>query len=158
PFPSVVPEGAWLQEGVLALSISPAYQATVTASAASRGPQGRETEDAAASPDLPWGKQVPVYYYAYRGQAVTGTVTLKLRPPQVRAQCTSEVVLASGRAAVVLRLRLQPEVGSPQAIDLAMSAPTAALDNWTTLHGNNQVRRVERLPGAGPEPARGGRW
>lgn len=135
PIPDPVPQASCLREGLLGISVDPLFQANVQASVlptsvAERGP---------------WGRQVPDYAFSFWGQAVSGTVNLKPRRPQVRAQCSTEVVLATGRASALACLVLQPGVGNPDTIDVAASAPMGSSWTWKTRHGQNRVRRVERL-------------
>src|SRR5262249_21370886 len=51
----------------------------------------------------------------------------------------------SGRAVVLTRLVLQPEVGSPEQLDVQASAPVPGAWPWKTVRGNNQVRAVQPL-------------
>jgi hypothetical protein len=96
----------------------------------------------------PWGRQAPDYFFTSRIQPVEGTVTLRPRRNNVRARCNSELVIASGRAVMLTRLFLQPDVGNPESIDVALSAPVAAAISWKTKRGGNRVRSVRRLPAA----------
>ncbi len=167
-FPVMVPKGTSLWEGALAISVDPAYQATVAASVPpSSPPAAHERDDAewmdwapsalarfAALPfsQLLWGTQSPDYYFVFQNRAVTGTLKLRSRPLRVRAHCTSEVVLASGRAALAVRLLLQPEVGNPNTIDLAVSAPISGRWSWKNEDTSNAVLRMERLYAAEAAP------
>src|SRR5262249_48225954 len=103
----------------------------------------------ASTPDEegPWGKQVPDFYYPYRGQPVQGTLVLLPRRPRVRARCTSAVGLTAERAALETHLTLQPEVGTPDSVDVYVSAPPGKWE-WRTEEGTNAVRSFERLPAA----------
>jgi hypothetical protein len=145
PFPDLVPEGIRCREGALAVSVDPQYQASaqVTAEAPAEPSAGPE----AAEP-RPWGSLTPDLYYPFRGQPPAGTLHLQARQPRLRARCTSEVVLASGRAVVLARLLLQPEVGSPEQIDVHVSAPVAGTWSWKPVRGNNRVRSLQPLGGA----------
>jgi hypothetical protein len=93
----------------------------------------------------PWGNQPPDYLYPFWGQGVRGKVGLRPRSPHVRARCTSEIVLASGRAAVLTRLLLQPEVGSPDHIDLLVSTAVTGKWNWRCEGSHNAVAAMQRF-------------
>src|SRR5262249_12223555 len=115
PFPDVVPLGARFREGALGISIEAEGQRAEVNTALARS----EPEE-----DGPWGKTIPDYFYLYRGQPLQGSLTLLPRPPRLRARCTSEVYLAAGRAAVDSHLLLEAEAGSPDTLDLFLSADT----------------------------------
>jgi hypothetical protein len=139
PFPDVVPLGARFREGALAIDFDeqvyrPVFQPPLN---------GSEPEE-----DGPWGRQVPDFYHAYRGQPPTGTLRLAARPPLVRAQCSSEVVLAAGGAKVETRLLLEAEAGRPTVIDLYQSASGGGGGDWRVEQGDNRVRSAERWRGA----------
>lgn len=168
PFPEIVPQGARLWDGVLAIRLDPVHETTVHASLPPTALDDRiETEGAtiedradARVADLgplssvlrlhpsPWGTQQPDYAYTFRGHPVSGTVTLRPRPPKIRAHCTSEIVLTSGRAALLTRLLLQPEIGNPDTIDLAVSTPVPDVWSWRIEGGRNAVQRMQRLRAA----------
>ena len=74
-----------------------------------------------AEEEGPWGAQAPDHYFRYFGQPVQGTLVLQTRPARIRARCHNEVIVASGGAAVEMRLELEAEVGSPDTIDLSLS-------------------------------------
>jgi hypothetical protein len=144
PFPSVVPQGARLFEGALAIDFDQLlYEAAPETAAVPGTPEG----------EGPWGQQTPDFFYPYRGDGVQGVLRLRRRPPRVRARCSSEVVLTSGRAALVAHLFLYPVEGSTDTIDLAFSAPLPGKWQWRAGRGSNEVRRFERLPTVeGPLP------
>jgi hypothetical protein len=146
PFPDVIPLGARLREGALAIDLDESlYEARVESSARATTP----------GEDGPWGKQLPDYYFPYRGQPVRGTLTLQPRRPRVRVRCTSAVGLTADRAAVETHLTLQPEVGTPDTLDLYLSAPPAGRWEWKTEEGSNAVRSFERLPALEAAPLLG---
>jgi hypothetical protein len=146
PFPDVAPLGVRLREGALAIDLDESlYEARVDTPA--RGTTPGE--------DGPWGKQLPDYYFPYRGQPVQGTLTLQPRRPRLRARCTSAVGLTADRAAVETRLTLQPEVGTPETVDLYLSAPPAGRWQWKTEEGTNAVRSFERVPAVEAAPLLG---
>jgi hypothetical protein len=134
-FPTLRPLEGTLQESTLAINVDPHYQADVAASAA----------PIPLAVKGPWGRQTPNYTFSSRGQPLEGTIVCRPRPARLRARCTTEVVLALGKAAVVSRLLLQPDVGSPETIDLLMSAAASGPWNWRTKRGQNAVRQIERL-------------
>src|SRR5207244_12140949 len=90
PFPEIVPQGTRFWDGILAVQIDPLYEAVVRASSPAVAPeQGVEAqgEPTAAvlgssrsllnSRPAPWGAQAADHVYAFRGEAVNGTVTLQ---------------------------------------------------------------------------------
>jgi hypothetical protein len=116
PFPDAVPLGARLREGVLAVDFDEqTYRAVVTTPA----------ETSEADEEGPWGRQTPAYFYRYSGSAVAGRLRLEPRPPEVRARCTSEVFVASGRATIETHLLLDAAAGSTDVVDLMLSAGAA---------------------------------
>jgi hypothetical protein len=138
PFPDAVPLGARYREGSLAIDFDEqTYEHVAKASAP-------ETE---ADEDGPWGRQTPDLYYIYRGQPVTGTLLLRARPPRVRAKCSSEVYLTSGRAAVETRLLIEAETGGIETIEVHSSAAGVEDWAWRVEQGDNQVRAVKRIGG-----------
>jgi hypothetical protein len=172
--PRLKPEGTLFSEGALGISLDPSFRATVNPLSPATAPQlvAERVQGAGASSEtttfasalsqalslplshasalslseLPWGTNSLDYYYPFRGQPVTGRLRLELRRPRVRAQCTNEVILASGRAALRTRLLLQPEVGNPQTIDFALSSQPISSWNWKSGNSQNGVRSMERLP------------
>jgi hypothetical protein len=137
PFPESVPLGALFREGALAIEFD---EQTNEATVETRAVRSDRAEE-----DGPWGKQLPEYYFPYRGGRVRGALLLHPRPPQVRARCATAVFLASGRAAVEERLMVESEGGHPDTLDLYLSAGGAGPWDWRVQQGANQVRRVERL-------------
>ena len=142
PLPNAVPLGARFPEGALALDCDQQLFHLDVRTLADRSEAEKEG---------PWS-QPPEYYYRYRGHPITGTLLVEPRPPRLRAWCHSEVLLASGRAVVETRLRLEAEVGSPQTIDLALSESDGGPWTWRTEPGarrdeagGNGLPRIERL-------------
>jgi hypothetical protein len=149
PLPDVVPLGARFREGALALDCDEQLFHLAVRTSAERSQPDSEG---------PWGAQLPEYYYRYRVHAPTGDPPVKgelqvrARPPRLRAKCNSEIFVASGRAAVETHLLLEAEAGSPDTIDLALSAGDGGPWQWhneTAPRGEetaiNRVRRAERL-------------
>jgi hypothetical protein len=137
PFPDVVPCGARLREGGLAIDFDEsAYEARPSTLVAAEAPGEAG----------PWGQQPPGLYYPYHGKVVRGTLTLVPRRPRVRARCSSAVGLTAERAAVETHMTLEPEVGKPEAVDLYLSAPPRGRWEWRTEEGVVRVRAFERLP------------
>jgi hypothetical protein len=138
-FPDVAPRGARCREGALAIDFDEqAYRARVETAATS----SEQLEDG------PWGSQKPDIYYPYYGDPARGTLRLEPREPRVSVRCTSEVVLASDKAALVAHVLLQPGVGSPDGIDLLTSVPEGRNWHWKTVQGNNLVSGFEPVPRA----------
>jgi hypothetical protein len=135
PFPDAEPLGARFREGALAVDFDgQLYRGTVKLSggdgqgrpSAAGGALGRtEPEE-----DGPWGKRAPEHYYRYRDRPVQGSLQLEARPSRLRAQCRSEVFVASGRAAVETRLLLEAEVGSPSVVEVYVSAGGQVPPAW----------------------------
>lgn len=139
-FPDLVPLGARAREGALAIDFDEqVYQAEVTANQHPAEPDAEALR----------GKPSPDYYYPYYGQPVQGTLRLAQRAARVGARCASEVVVAGGRASLTTHLTLRPEVGSPDAVDVLLSAPAAGRWEWKAAGGANPVRGFERV--AGPD-------
>ena len=146
PFPDAAVLGARFREGALAVGFDEQRHRLEVKSTAAEAPP---------VDDGPWGKEIPAFYYPYREQAAdgrpapAGSLTLRSRPPQVRAQCTSEVVLSGGQPAVDAHLLLEAEQGSPESVDLYLSAPcapSASGDPWG-WQGGVAARAAQRLPG-----------
>jgi hypothetical protein len=144
PFPDAEPLGARFREGALAVGFDERlHQATV------EPPLAR----AEADDEGPWGKQAPEHYYRYRGEPPRATLLLQPRPPRLRARCASEVFVGGGQAAVVkMRLALEAEVGSLDAVEVDLSAPAgpapwewAGEPDAAGQAGPAPVRRAERL-------------
>lgn len=143
PFPDVAPLGARFREGVLALDCDEQLfhlQVQTTAEHSEPDSQG------------PWGQQLPQYYYRYRGQPVTGEIRVRPRPPRLRAKCRSEIFIADTEAVVETHLLVETEAGSPNTIEVLLSAGDGEAWSWqseTSPHGEepvfNRVRRVERI-------------
>ncbi|HEY7329435.1 MAG TPA: hypothetical protein VH592_17485 [Gemmataceae bacterium] len=143
PFPAVVPLGARLCEGSLALDCDEQLFHLDVQTAAERTEPEREG---------PWGQQLPVYYYRYRGQPVTGQIQIRSRPPRLRAKCETELVIGSGEAVIDTQLLLEAEAGSPNTIELSLSAGDGGPWPWRSEEAPrgdestvNRVRRSERL-------------
>lgn len=137
-FPDLVPRGARLREGGLAIDFDEQrFEGVVTGAAVTTAPPEEEG---------PWGREPPDYYCPYRGQGVRGRLELRPLPPRLRARAASSVVLAPGRAAAETTLQLQGEAGSPQSLDVYVSAPAAGAWEWKTTAGGNAVAGFERLP------------
>jgi hypothetical protein len=143
PFPDAEPLGARFREGALAVDFDEQlYQATVTP------PLARSEAD----DEVPEGKQAPEHYYRYRGEPPRATLLLQPRPPRLRGKCASEVFVGAGQATVKMRLALEAEVGSLDAVELDLSAP-AGTEPWAWAGeadasgqaGADPVRRAERL-------------
>jgi hypothetical protein len=135
-FPVVEPVGARFREGLLAVSVDPQYQATVSPPLAATAPEER---------DAPWAGQAPDFFYTFRDQDVRRVLQLRPRRPRVRARGNSELVITPGGAAIVTRLVLEPDVGNPDAVDLLVSPPVSGPWSWKTENGPERVRQAERL-------------
>jgi hypothetical protein len=135
--PQVVPLKSYLREGILAITVDPVYEAEVQTSMTA----------AAAEDKGPWGRELPTYCYRTQGQAIEAAVTIRSRSPRVQASYRNEVMIASGRAQMVMRLFLQPDVGHPDTMDLCLSAPVVDKSLiWKIKRGGNRIREVQRLP------------
>jgi hypothetical protein len=142
-FPDLVPVGARSREGALAIEYDESlYDARVSTSALPASPEE----------EGPWRKQVPNYFYPFRGRPAQGTLTLQPRHGHVRTRCTSTVTVTAERAGILTDLVVQPEVGSPDTLDLYVSAPVTGKWQWKALEGNNAVRSFERWPAGEAAP------
>ena len=56
------------------------------------------------------------------------------------------MVLAPGRAVAETTLQFQADAGTPQSLDVYLSAPVAGPWEWKTTEGDNGVTSFERLP------------
>lgn len=147
PFPDAVPLGARYREGALAID----YDEQVDQATLTPPPPEAEPEE-----EGPWGQAVPDHYLPYRGEPPRGTLILRQRPAQVRARCSSEVLLTPGGASVEARLLLEAEAGSPRDIDVYFPAPTGGDWDWHAAADaggaedsrGNRVRSAVRLRGA----------
>jgi hypothetical protein len=136
PFPQLRVLDAPVQEGTLAIAVDPAYQTNVATSLTAAAPEEKG----------PWGRLVPDYSFAFRGQPVTGSLRLHARDTRLRSRCSSDVVLSAGHGRMVTRLLLRPELGNPDSVNLIFSAPVAGPLQWKTEQGSNQIRSVKQLP------------
>ncbi len=141
-FPDAVPLGARFREGALALTCDEQlFHFHVQTSAERSEPES----------EGPWGQQLPGYYYRYRDQHVTGEIHISPRPPRLRAKCENEVLVAGGEAVIESHLSLEAEAGSPNTIELSLSAGDGGAWQWGTeaTRGDeatsNRVRRAERV-------------
>jgi hypothetical protein len=145
PFPDVVPQGARIREGALALDCDEQLFHLDVETIAERS----ETDI-----EGPWGQQVPEYCYRFKGQPPTGHMRVLPRSPRLRAKCETELLLASGRADIEMRLLLEVESGSPKEVDLFLSNGDRAPWLWHNENAprgeessHNRVIRTERLYG-----------
>jgi hypothetical protein len=142
PFPDVAPLGARFREGALALDCDEQlFHLQVQTSAERTQPES----------EGPWGQKFPEYYYRYYGQSIRGEILVHPRPPRLRAKCESEVLAAGGEAIVETRLILEAEAGSPNTIELLLSAGDGGTWQWRSEAprseetATNRVRRAERV-------------
>jgi hypothetical protein len=135
PFPAAEPLDPCLYEGALGIQVDPYYQATpLETSAPATLPPVKEPH---GTP--PWDGETLSFYFPFRTQVSSAQVApgvtgkLRLLPHQTRlqARCQSEVILAAGRAAVLVRLTLEASGGSLQSVDLHFSAPVSDSWSWT---------------------------
>jgi hypothetical protein len=138
PFPDLEVLGASLREGTLAVGLDPSYQGTVAQASAPPGaPEG----------EGPWGRTTPNFAYLFRGQPISGRLRVVPQRPRLAARVSAEVQLGPGRAGLSARLLLEPVVGSPEAVDLWLSAPAAGPWKWSAESSPGLVRGLRRQPG-----------
>ncbi len=138
PIPDLVPLGARLREGGLAIDFDEQrFEGHVT---------GAVLSAARPEEEGPWGGTPPDYYGTYRGEPFRGRLELRPLPPRLRARVSGNVVLAPGRAAAETTLQLQADAGMPQALDVYVSAPVAGPWEWRTTGGGDAASGFERLP------------
>src|SRR5262249_13151586 len=95
----------------------------------------------------PWQHAPPDYYFAFRGAPpLTGQLLLSPRPAQFQARCQSDVYLGGSRGALRTRLTVQPATGSPDHVDLVLSAPLAGPWKVRSESPGTRVAAVTRLP------------
>jgi len=136
--PDLVPLGARLREGGLAIDFDEQrFEGRVTGAAMSTAPPGE---------DYPRGWDVPDYYGTYRGTPLRGRLELRPVPPRLRVRAAVRVVLAPGHVAAATTLQLQAEAGSPQSLDVYVSAAVPGRWDWQTTAGSNTVTSFKRLP------------
>lgn len=136
-FPEVAPEGGRVLQGILAVSLDPAFRAEVWSPA--------PLDELPASADVisglprPWGEHTPDLLYRSRRSTVAGILRLRPRPARLRCRTVSEVTLADSKVTLRALLQLEPAVGLPRSIDVFATGAGAAPWNWRVLRGNNQL-------------------
>ncbi len=138
PLPDAEVVGASRREGILAIGLDPSYQGAVTQATAAPGP---------AEGEGPWAGAVPNFAYPFRGKPVGGLLRVLPQRPRLAARVRSEVQLGAGRAALAVRLQLDPVAGSPEVVDLWVSAPAAGPWKWSEGSAPGLVRGLRRQPG-----------
>jgi hypothetical protein len=120
-FPDVVPLGTRARDGALGVDVDmQVYRPKVT------------TPSDATEPDEegPWGRSLPAYFYRFLGQPLTGHVRLEPRRSQLRARCSTDVLVASGRAVVKTQLLLQADAGLADFVDLHITGQVPEHWSW----------------------------
>jgi hypothetical protein len=139
PIPDLVPLGARLREGSLAIDFDEQrFEGHVSGTLMTTAPPEEPG---------PWGNKTPDYYCSYRGQAPAGHLELRPLLPRLRVRASSNVVLTPGRAATETTLQLQADAGTPQSLDVWVSAPADGAWEWKAVAGGNTVTNFERMPG-----------
>lgn len=141
PFPEVVVPGARFREGALAISVEDQLLEVADGRPTASVPSLDPDEDG------PWGRDLPDFYFPYRTQPPTGSLTVRPRPPQVAAQVRTAVVLGPARSEAEVRLRLTAEAGAPDGVELLVPGADVAGWDWRVEAGTAQLRRVEAVPG-----------
>jgi hypothetical protein len=137
PLPDLVPLGARLREGGLAIDFDEQrFEGRLTGAALTTIPPRDEG---------PWGGEVPDYYGTYRGEPLRGRLELLPLPPRLRAHAQGNLVLMPGHATLETRLQLQADAGTPQSLDVCVSARLAGRWGWKTIGSDNDVKSFERL-------------
>jgi hypothetical protein len=138
PIPQLVPLGARWREGALAIDFDDRrFEGLIKGSAMSTRPPEE---------DGPWGNKVPRYYGVYRGQPLSGRIELRSLPPHVRTRVASSIVLAPNRATLETTLHLQADAGTPEGLDMFLSAAMGPAWHWQTVAGGNGVLMFDRVP------------
>lgn len=104
------------------ITVDPALQAQVLTSAF---PPILFSREQAGKPAGPWGKEMPGLYFVHRQEPLAGQLHVRPRSAQVSIRASSEVVLAGQRGQLRTTLILEPVEGSPEFIDLLLTAPLA---------------------------------
>jgi hypothetical protein len=136
-FPDAIPLGARFREGVFAIGVDGAQ---VLADLKTTAVVGDAREDG------PWGKEIPTYSFPYREQPPRGVLTLRQRPPEIRARCGSEVTLNDDRAMLETEVAVDVEAGTPDTVDLFVAGDDGAQWTWKAATSNPSIVRAERLP------------
>ncbi len=145
PFPDVAAQGARFREGALALDCDERlFHLEVEARA----------ERSEVDGEGPWGQRLPEYYYRFKGQLPPGRLRVLPRAPRIRARCETEVLLASARADVELRLLFELESGTSNTVELSLSSGDGEPWSWRNEaaprgeeSSHNRVVRMDRLYG-----------
>jgi hypothetical protein len=135
--PEVEPLDASTREGTLAVIVDSFFQTHLTQASAAVSPSPTEG---------PWGKTSPNFYFQYRNKGLAGRLAIRPQHPRLFVRCQNEVIIGPGSGALVARLELDPALGSPDRIDLLVSAPTSGTWKWRSENSANLVRSLERLP------------
>ncbi len=136
--PDLVPLGARLREGGLAIDFDEQrFEGRVVGATLSTAPPGE---------DGPWRSNLPDYYGTYRGEAFRGRLELRPVPPRVWVRAAVRAVLAPGRVRTETTLQIQAEAGTPQSVEVYVSAARPGPWEWQTIAGSNAVTGFERLP------------
>ncbi len=133
-FPDTDPLGRF-REGGLAIDVDEqAFQAVPRTPMVPGEPDPKD--------DGPWaGQPAPLWYYPSTGQPITGTLDLKPRPGKVKVQrCATDVFLASGRPAVEVRLTLEAQSGSADAVEVTFSEAGTGPWEWRSLRNGPPLR------------------
>jgi hypothetical protein len=138
PIPQLVPLGARWCEGGLAIDFDDRrFEGLINGSAISTRPPEQ---------DGPWGNKVPRYYGVYRGEPLSGRIELRPLPPHVRTRIASSIVLGPTRATMETTLHLQADAGTPDTLDVCLSAAMGTAWHWQAVAGGNGVLTFDRVP------------
>jgi hypothetical protein len=145
PFPDAVPLGAHVRDSALAVEVDGALYASTIHTVA---------EPVDLNDEGPWRRGPPTWCYRFLSQPPAGHLRLEARRPQVRARCSTDVLVAAGQAAVQTRLRLDAEAGVTEAVDVHITGQVPEHWSWreegegVAARGNvpdtSPVRKMER--------------
>jgi hypothetical protein len=142
--PDVEPQEKPWREGVLAVSVDPRFQAD---------PRFKAAQPAVvAEKDGPWGKARVNFAYAFRDKVPAGGVRLVPHEARLQARCQTEAALGPGGGTVTLQLQLEPLLGTPDRVDVLLSA---AAGPWQVAAATppGLVRGLRRVPELEAAPA-----
>jgi hypothetical protein len=130
PFPDAIPIGAHVRDAALAVRVDDAvYRSAVQTTA-----EPTEPDD-----DGVRGRTPPTYYYRFLSQPLAGHLRLETRQPQVRVRSETDVLVASGRAAVQTRLLLEAEAGVIESVDLHVTGRMPSPWTWRESSSEKEV-------------------
>jgi hypothetical protein len=153
-FPALVPQHVRDWHGDLAIKLDSSCTATVDTvlpgaiRKSGEQPDRGESNNGPHTPlpvQPPWKAGEEDFFYSYRGEAVAGTLRIRPRQPRVAAHCSTDIIVTAERVGISTRLRLDPVVGRPRAVDIYLSAAPPGSWKWKCQEAGYWVLRTEPL-------------